>query len=130
MGRFFQPFKTLAVRALSDQVTNQHLPVASCFLSDKALLYARVLTHLKYFVIKLCGIVVLVAGIIVRVDREDRLLYLEVCDKFDYHSVSYIHCCWFVYNHRLSNWVFWNIKGKQIFSSFGAYYFILIVLLH
>jgi hypothetical protein len=31
-----------------------------------------------------------VAGIIVRVDREDRLLYLEVCDKFDYHSVSYI----------------------------------------
>ena len=32
----------------------------------------------------------LVAGIVVRVDREDRVLYLEVCDKFDYHSVSYI----------------------------------------
>lgn len=30
------------------------------------------------------------AGIIVRVDRESRLLYLEVCDKFDYHAVSYI----------------------------------------
>lgn len=25
-----------------------------------------------------------------RVDREDRFLYLEVCDKFDYHSVAYI----------------------------------------
>lgn len=37
-----------------------------------------------------CGIAVLVAGIVVRVDREDRLLYLEVCDKFDYHSVAYI----------------------------------------
>ena len=32
----------------------------------------------------------LVAGIIVRVDRKDRLLYLEVCDKFDYHAASYI----------------------------------------
>lgn len=38
----------------------------------------------------LCGIGVLVAGIIARVDRENQLLYLEVCDRFDYHSVSYI----------------------------------------
>ncbi|XP_028414373.1 leukocyte surface antigen CD53-like [Dendronephthya gigantea] len=38
----------------------------------------------------LCGVGVLVAGIIVRVDRKDRLLYLEVCDKFDYHAASYI----------------------------------------
>ncbi|CAB4006348.1 CD151 antigen-like [Paramuricea clavata] len=53
----------------------------------KCLRYLMIIFNLVFC---LCGIGVLVAGIIVRVDREDRLLYLEVCDKFDYHSVSYI----------------------------------------
>ena len=52
--------------------------------------FLRYLMIIFNLIFCLCGIGVLVAGIIVRVDREDHFLYLEVCDKFDYHSVAYI----------------------------------------
>ena len=52
--------------------------------------FLRYLMIIFNLIFCLCGVGVLVAGIIVRVDREDRFLYLEVCDKFDYHSVAYI----------------------------------------